>query len=98
MWAPAVAQWAVDKLKSWGIPSSKINLMGHSLGALVADQLAKKISGGVNKIVALDPATDIPGTSFTGVDFAADSQFSLAFVGSTWSTPAATWARASSAR
>ena len=89
MWAPTVAQWAVDKLKSWGIPSSKINLMGHSLGALVADQLAKKISGGVNKIVALDPATDIPGTSFSGVDFAADSRFSLAFVGSNYATPSA---------
>ncbi len=89
MWAPAVAQWAVNKLKSWGIASSKINLIGHSLGALVGDQLAKGISGGVNRMVALDPATDIPGTSFSGVDFAADSRFSLAFVGSNYATPSA---------
>lgn len=86
MWAPAVAQWAADKLDSWGIPSSKINLMGHSLGGLVADQLASNISGVINKIVALDPATDIPGTSFSGVDFSADANYSLAFVGSNYAT------------
>jgi len=89
MWAPAVAQWATDKLKSWGISSSKINLMGHSLGGLVADQMSSRINGGVNKIVALDPATDIPGTSFSGVDFSADSRYSLAFVGSNYATPSA---------
>ena len=89
MWTPAVAQWATDKLKSWGIGSSKINLMGHSLGGLVADQMSSRINGGVNKIVALDPATDIPGTSFSGVDFSADSRYSLAFVGSNYATPSA---------
>jgi pimeloyl-ACP methyl ester carboxylesterase len=89
MWAPTVAQWAADKLKSWGIGSSKINLMGHSLGGLVADQLSFRINGGVNRIVVLDPATDIPGTSFSGADFSEDSRYSLAFVGSTWSTPSA---------
>lgn len=89
MWAPTVAQWAADKLRSWGISSSRINLMGHSLGGLVADQMSFRISGGVNRIVALDPATDIPGTSFSGADFASDSQYSIAFVGSTWSTPSA---------
>ncbi|HEV8292006.1 MAG TPA: pre-peptidase C-terminal domain-containing protein [Tepidisphaeraceae bacterium] len=89
MWTPAVAQWAADKLASWGISASKINLMGHSLGGLVADRLSSEISGGVNKIVALDPATDIPGTSFSGVDFAADSRYSVAFVGSNYATVSA---------
>jgi pimeloyl-ACP methyl ester carboxylesterase len=89
MWAPTVAQWAADKLASWGIPSSKINLIGHSLGGLVADQMSGRINGGVNRIVALDPATDIPGTSFSGTDFSADSQFSLAFVGSNYATESA---------
>lgn len=89
MWAPTVAQWATDKLASWGIAGSKINLIGHSLGALVADQMSSRINGGVNRIVALDPATDIPGTSFSGADFSEDSRYSLAFVGSTWSTPSA---------
>lgn len=89
MWAPTVAQWAKDKLASWGISASKINLMGHSLGGLVADQLSGRISGGVNRIVVLDPATDIPGTSFSGADFSADSRFSLAFVGSNYATVSA---------
>jgi pimeloyl-ACP methyl ester carboxylesterase len=89
MWAPQVAQWAADKLASWGIAGSKINLMGHSLGGLVADQMSSRINGGVNRIVALDPATDIPGTSFSGTDFSADSQFSLAFVGSNYATESA---------
>jgi pimeloyl-ACP methyl ester carboxylesterase len=87
--APAVAQWAADKLKSWGIASSKINIIGHSLGGLVGDMLASKISGGINRMIALDPATDFPGTFFSGVDFAAHSQYSLGFIGSNWSTPEA---------
>ncbi len=89
MWAPIAAQFAADKLRSWGIPSSKINIMGHSLGGLVGDQLAQKISGGVNRFVALDPATDIPGTFFSGANFAARSRYSLAFIGSDYGTPAA---------
>ncbi len=87
--APAVAQWAADKLKSWGFASSRINIIGHSLGALVGDMLASKLSGGVNRMAMLDPATDIPGTFFSGVNFAAHSQYSLGFVGSNYATPAA---------
>ena len=89
MWAPTVAQWAADKLASWGIKSSKINLIGHSLGALVADQMSSRISGGVNKLIALDPATGISGTNFSAADFSADSQYSLAFIGSNYGTEAA---------
>jgi len=82
--APLSAKAAVGILKRWGIPGSKINLIGHSFGGFVVDRLAAGITGGVNRIVAIDPADDV----VTDVNFAARSKFSLAFVATTaYSTP-----------
>ena len=85
-WASPVGQFAADTLTRWGLPTSRINVVGHSLGGLVAGALAANVDGGVNRVVALDPATD--PFAWT-VDYSADSQFSLAFIGSSFSTSAA---------
>ena len=75
---------AAAVLKRWGIPGSRINLVGHSFGGFMIDRIAANISGGVNRMVAIDPADDI----MTDVNYAARSKFSLAFVASSLSTPA----------
>lgn len=75
----AVGQWAATKLASYGITGANLNLIGHSWGAYVMDELAEKI-GGVNTIVALDPGQVIPvGYSESEVNFAAHSNWSWAF-------------------
>jgi len=57
---PAVANWNYLRLKEAGFTPSQINIIGHSWGALVANELAKKYredsSASVNRLVALDPA------------------------------------------
>lgn len=77
--APLAAKSAVGILKRWGIAGSKINLIGHSFGGFIVDRIAAGITGGVNRIVAIDPADDV----VTDVNFAARSKFSLAFVATT---------------
>jgi len=87
---PDVAAWAAAKLTSWGIAGTNLNLVGHSFGGYMTDQIAKDVSGGVNRVVALDPATAaLGGTDFSGTDFAAHSQYSIAFIGSNYGTLAA---------
>ncbi len=56
-----VAKWAAKKLHDLGISAGNINLVGHSLGALVAYEISKILytefgSKKVSSIVALDPA------------------------------------------
>jgi pimeloyl-ACP methyl ester carboxylesterase len=80
---PDVGAWAARKLTSWGISGANINLVGHSYGGYMTDQIAKNVSGGVDRIVALDPATAaLGGIDFSGTNYAAHSQYSLAFIGS----------------
>ena len=87
---PDVAAFVARKLTDWGIPHTSINLVGHSYGGYMSDQVAKRISGGVDRIVALDPATlALGGVDFAGTDFAAHSRFSLALVGSDYATASA---------
>jgi len=65
-----------------------LNLLGYSWGAYVADELAEEVvsrqSQGVNAILLLDPATDVPFNAYNPnnaatVNFAAHSGFSWAF-------------------
>ncbi|PSO83728.1 MAG: hypothetical protein BRC41_11780, partial [Cyanobacteria bacterium QH_9_48_43] len=62
-WINDVANFSVAILtNNWGINSSNINLIGHSLGAYVSSEIGRLIqsktqSDGVNRLVALDPAT-----------------------------------------
>jgi pimeloyl-ACP methyl ester carboxylesterase len=81
-----VASWAADALIRHGFIGTNLNLVGHSFGSYVCDEIAKRIPGGVNTIVTLDPAIDIIGgySPLGGeVDFARDSQFSWSFHSST---------------
>lgn len=85
-----VGAYVASKLSAWGLAGSKINLVGHSLGGGMTDQIARRISGGVHTIVALDPATvSLGGIDFSGTDFAGHSQRSLAFIGSNYATASA---------
>src|SRR5262249_16207171 len=88
-WVPAVAKFAKDTLSRWGIAGSQVNIAAHSLGGLLADRLAHDFSGGVNRIVALDPATDLAGIFISGVDYADRSKFSIGFIASSHATPEA---------
>jgi pimeloyl-ACP methyl ester carboxylesterase len=86
-WASAVGDWAAGQLEAAGVPTGRINVVGHSLGGFVANEVARNVESGVSRIVALDPATD--PFAFT-VDYAEHSQYSMAFIASSYSTtPAA---------
>jgi len=89
-WIQPVAAWTASTLLASGFKGNRLNLIGHSWGALVADELAERIPGGVNVIVAIDPAQDVPNTPLSPggsynadrlneIDFAAHSMFSWAF-------------------
>lgn len=77
---PDVAAWAARKLAGWGITGDRINLVGHSFGGYMTDEIAKRVAGGVHRVIALDPA--IPDAS--GIDYAAHADFSLAVVTSAY--------------
>ena len=88
---PTVAAWLNSQLGASGLGFSgaSIELIGHSFGAYVADEFAE-LMGGVDTIVALDPATNvslplIPDeyNSVARVDFDAHSNWSWAFIDQT---------------
>ena len=90
-WITTVADWTAKKLIELGFTNNegrstnnlKLNLAGHSLGTYVAAEIAKRIPEGVDRIVALDPATEFSGGYDTStIDFSANSQFSWGFYGS----------------
>ncbi|MBI3879675.1 MAG: DVUA0089 family protein, partial [Verrucomicrobia bacterium] len=79
-----VAQWAANVLTNYGFAGTNINLIGHSFGSYVADEIAQRMPGGVNTIVSLDPAANTAPTAYdpvsnNEVNFARDSQFSWSF-------------------
>src|ERR1043165_4543288 len=83
-WIVPVGQWAAGRLTAYRFvnSSAKLNLVGHSWGSYVADELASRMSGGVNVIVGLDPGANDPinGAFNPGhINFGAHSQFSIAF-------------------
>lgn len=78
-----IGAWAAAKLNDWGIPGGLLNLAGHSFGGYMTDEIARRISGGVDRIVALDPATpSLGGFDLSGTNYAVHSKYSIAFVGS----------------
>lgn len=83
-----VGRWAAAALDDYGFGAGTLNLLGYSWGTYVADELAEVLlsrqSQGVNSILLLDPATDIPFNAYNPnntatVNFAAHSEFSWAF-------------------
>ena len=64
-WISRVGMWAAEALANYGFAGSNLNLIGHSWGSYVADELGERMpfvlpagsgSRGVHSIVALDPA------------------------------------------
>lgn len=82
-WIEPVADALKKKLSDeWKIEPGNINLVGHSLGSYVAWQTAKDI-GGVNNLIALDPAATTDGGYQEGnVNFSDYSKWAWAFYGS----------------
>lgn len=78
-----VGIWAAATLLEKGFTGTNLNLVGHSWGSYVADELAERIPGGVNTITALDAAENAPfgySPETPGeIDFGRDSRFSWAF-------------------
>ena len=78
-----VAIWAAWALRGAGFVSTNLNLVGHSWGSYVAEELAQRIPGGVNTVAALDAAENVPGgyspETPGEIDFARNSEFSWAF-------------------
>lgn len=90
-WIHEVANFAVGALRGiWGISSSNINLIGHSLGSYVSSEIGS-IFGEVDRIFALDPAasSSTGGYDINGLqdgfqeisEFDDVSNFALAFWG-----------------
>jgi len=81
---PFVANWAAAVLQDHGFLGSNLNLIGHSFGAYIAGEIAEQFSGGVNSIIALDPAQEIFGGFYNpdgagGVNFSQHSRVSWGF-------------------
>jgi len=79
-----VAIWAADALTAYGFTGTLLNLVGHSFGAYVAAEMAERVTGGVNTIVGLDPAVNVPFNAYNPdgpgeIDFAEHSSFSWVF-------------------
>lgn len=85
---PDVAAFVADSMQAWGIGGLNVNVAGFSMGGYAADWIGREFAGGVDRIIAMDPATpDQPGQFLSGTDFAKHSRFSLAFHGSSYGTP-----------
>ena len=83
-----VGAFAAKKLAAWGIAGANINLVGHSFGGYMTDEIARRMSGGVNRLVALDAAAPVvAGIDISNTNFAAHSKYSVAFVGSNYARP-----------
>jgi pimeloyl-ACP methyl ester carboxylesterase len=83
-WISTVADWTKKKLvDEWKILPENINFAGHSLGSYLAWETAKDI-GGVNNLIALDPARTTNGgyPSEDKVNFSDYSKWAWAFYGS----------------
>ena len=86
-WITPMADWASSRLAALGFAgalASNLNFIGHSWGAVLAAETASRIAGGVNTLLALDPAEDAPppwGTAYSTeqVRFADNTQWSWAF-------------------
>jgi pimeloyl-ACP methyl ester carboxylesterase len=82
-WIDAIGEIIKNQINSWGIASSRINIVGHSLGAYVAYEVSERL-GGLNKLIALNPAsTTLTGYNLAQVSFRRYSNWSWAF----WHNP-----------
>ncbi len=82
-WIEPVGLWAASALSAAGFAGSRLNLIGHSWGSYVSDELAEAM-GSVHTIVGLDPAANTVGSEYNvndpgEINFAAHSDRSWAF-------------------
>ena len=65
-WIKPVAVWSAEHVRSYGFSAGELNIIGHSWGADVGDELAGRLVqdglGKVQSIVALDAARGVPAT------------------------------------
>ncbi len=62
-WIGSVAEKVAQQLKDWGLDPSSLNLVGHSIGSLMASEIAWQLKntqelGNVQSITALDPPSE----------------------------------------
>jgi pimeloyl-ACP methyl ester carboxylesterase len=80
-WIPNVADWVTSVLTSIGITSDKLFLVGHSWGTFLAYEIANRVPGVLERIVALDPAREALDYDDEAVNFADVTQRAWAFYG-----------------
>jgi len=79
-WIPSVGIWLTDFLQQKGISGVQTHLVGHSWGSYIAYQTGVDL-GGVQGIIALDPARTGVGYDVNSIEFAGVSELSWAFYG-----------------
>ncbi|QDU95813.1 hypothetical protein [Lignipirellula cremea] len=57
------SEWLATVLIAISFDPDKVNLIGHSFGAYIANETAERMPSDVHSIIALDPATDPPGAN-----------------------------------
>ena len=88
-WAAAagiipVGSWAAAALTQEGFFGHQVNLVGHSFGSYVANEIAKNFPGKINSIVALDPAANAVTSQYDpisngNVNFSRNTDWSWSF-------------------
>lgn len=82
-WIEPVGRWVAGMLRHQGFAGTTLNLVGHSWGSYVADEMAEAM-GRVNLTIALDPAANTIGSAFNPndagtIDFGKHARHSVAF-------------------
>ena len=68
-WIRPTAEVLAPKLKEWGIENAtELNFAGHSMGTMMINEIAKKLSNNANGMYFLDPPNFLPGTNNFVVD------------------------------
>ena len=68
-WIRPTAEVLEPKLKEWGIENAtELNFAGHSMGTMMINEIAKKLSNNANGMYFLDPPNFLPGTNNFVVD------------------------------
>ena len=88
-WAAAAGivptgSWAAAALTREGFFGHQINLVGHSFGSYIANEIAKNFPSRINSIVALDPAANAVSSQYDpvsngNVNFSRNTDWSWAF-------------------